>query len=252
MREERWGHLRNRKVLGYQPASWIEYTSPFGRFAIGLRRSVSSVDGNQLHHPDRHLKWLLLAGLLSAYGVASVLPPSCSLENGPLEWAGVGILAFGFAVCAGRARKASALREQFSTRFWSWTLMPWLVMIGRELSWGRVLFPVGHDKNGPILIPMDELRYGGLIHATVVLLVVLWIGAVCRYRLYRLPISLIKSGQFPMLESALTVVAFLYTAFAERLANGQTVEELTECLAYFGLVVIALRMRPVARCRTSA
>lgn len=211
----------------------------------------NDMHSKQMYHCYRNLRWLIIAGLLLAYHIAQVIPHHWTFENGLLEWVQIGFLALGFFVCAAKARKASVLKEQYSKRFWLWMLIPWLVMICRELSWGRVLFPIGYNENGPILIPMEKLVFGDAIHAFVVLVVILWIYAVCKYKFYKLPAHLISNLRFPILEAILTFITFVYALLAAKMFHTPMVEEVVESIAFFGLVTIALRIDTVVNHKTS-
>jgi len=81
--------------------------------------------------------WLLLAALVACVPLGFVLPPSLARESGPLENAQVLVLLAGFVAALlvyyrsrpGRAAMLTLLAAPL-----------WLILAGRELSWGRVLF----------------------------------------------------------------------------------------------------------------
>lgn len=112
----------------------------------------------------------------------------------------------------------------------------WLVMIGRELSWGRVFFITGYKRSGPEFVKMSEIPIGGLIHAVVIAIVLSWIIAVFYYGFHRVVFRLIRERRFPIIESAITIAAFTYALVGGRFMQMPVTEEIVEMLAYLSLL----------------
>lgn len=93
------------------------------------------------------------------------LPPWWGWENGPLENTQVLILAIGLVVSWFAARHNRDNRK--ARNLWLWLTLFWLLVMGRELSWGRVFYPVASGANGPELISLHQLWYGPLIRPFV-------------------------------------------------------------------------------------
>ena len=90
-----------------------------------------------LTNPRGRADWLLLAALLACIPLSFVLPSSLARESGPLENAQVLVLLAGFAAAllvAYRSRPGRAAMLMLAAA------PLWLLLAGRELSWGRVLF----------------------------------------------------------------------------------------------------------------
>jgi hypothetical protein len=118
-------------------------------------------------------------------------------------------------------------------------------MIGRELSWGRVLFPIGRDKNGFVFLPMSRIPFGGLIHTLVIIAIAVWFYVMFKNGFYKVPFSMISNGCFPVVETFLTIVSVIYSLIAAKVMHFPMLEEIVESLAYFGMVIVVLRMRSV-------
>lgn len=190
-----------------------------------------------------YTRWILLAVLLLSVYAGRSLPQNWAWENGPLEWMQVVILAGGMLMCWRRARALSAAGEPQAARFWTWAAPAWLVLIGRELSWGRVLFPAGYDENGPYFTLLADLRFGYLVHPIVITLILLWLVNVIRYRLYKAPLRLILEKRFPAAELAITAVAFACSLYAAKYIRLPLMEECVETAAYLGLVATVVGMK---------
>lgn len=84
-----------------------------------------------------------LAAVLAA--VSFYLPIEYSFENHIMENSEVVILAAGFLLMARRCKYALT---KAAKKLWTGCALLYMVMIMRELSWGRVFFPVGVRENG--------------------------------------------------------------------------------------------------------
>ena len=142
-------------------------------------------------YPTTRLSLLLLALLLPA---ALCLPAWWGWENGPLENLQILVLAAGLAMSLLAAYNHSADRQ--ARTLWRWLSPFWLLCIGRELSWGRVFFPVSMGAHGPEFIPLQQLAYGYLIKPLVAIVVVITLIAIYRTN----PITYIRQTTLPYLD----------------------------------------------------
>ena len=110
-------------------------------------------------------KWLLLLGVLLSYPISHYLPLMWGWENSLLEWLQVAILALGLVLNYRWWQQAKADNNLSNTRFLACATLLWLLMIGREISWGRVFYPSGFDVvNGPSFLTLTQVPYGSLVY----------------------------------------------------------------------------------------
>jgi len=207
--------------------------------------------------PDRVvLQRCLLLGLFLCLPLSLAAPVEWGWENGVVENAQVLVLLAGlfFAFQAwrhGPKGDASTL---------ALCLLPvWLLLTGRELSWGSVfLDPLGFGPDGPIY-SSRVLWYRPLVppFAGLLLLGSLWLA--WRQRLHRYLLGLVTGGRFPWMTIVLVLGAALGStageghlpAFARHLvAHSAVLEEMSETVGYLAMVVgqgIVLRNRAPAR-----
>jgi len=196
-------------------------------------------------------KWILLCGVFLSYFMSPYLPVEWGWENSPLEWLQVVILAFGLVLTYTWWQDAKTVRELSTARFLAWVTPLWLLMIGRELSWGRVFYPNGFDAvNGPYFSSLAELPYGPLVHPLLVVILVVWLYVMIKYALYKIPYQLLKERCFPVSELAITVLAFIAADLGEHKLHLQNMEEFNECLAYLGLILTAYGVKKALRKET--
>lgn len=104
---------------------------------------------------------LLLAVMLFPLGF--FLPEWWGWENGPIENTQVIILIAG-AVLSWLAARHNRDDSQIC-KLWLWTIPVWLMLAGRELSWGRVFFyPVSVGPDGPIFPAIQKIWYGRYVY----------------------------------------------------------------------------------------
>lgn len=192
----------------------------------------------------KNCKWFLLLGTVSSYFLSPYLPVEWGWENSFLEWLQVVILVSGLFLNCIWWHEAKGKGNLSAARFLSGGVPLWLLMIGRELSWGRVFYPSGFNPvDGPSFLSLAELPYGWLVNPLLAIIIAVWFYAVLRYALYKVPYTLLKTDRFPAAELAVTVLAFIAAELGERRLHLQTMEEFAECLAYFGLVLTAYCVR---------
>lgn len=186
------------------------------------------------------IKWILLIGILVSYFISPYLPISWGWENGLLEWLQVVILAIGLVLNYKWWHDAKANDHHGTARFLLLATSLWLLMIGRELSWGRVFFPNGFDAvTGPSFASLAQLPYGAIVNPLLAVIITVWIFAVIKYGLYKIPYKLLKEKHFPVSELAISILALIVAELGEKKLHLPVMEEFNECLAYLGLILVA-------------
>lgn len=186
------------------------------------------------------IKWILLTGVLLSYFISPYLPISWGWENSFLEWLQVVILAVGLVLNCKWWHNAKSNGHHKSACFLFWASPLWLLMIGRELSWGRVFYPNGFDAvNGPSFVSLTQLPYGAIVNPMLAVVIVIWLFAVIRYGLYKVPYQLLKEKCFPVSELAISILALAVAGFGEKMLHLPVMEEFDECIAYLGLILTA-------------
>ncbi|MDF2927821.1 MAG: hypothetical protein K0Q75_59 [Anaerospora sp.] len=186
------------------------------------------------------IKWILLTGVLLSYFISPLLPVSWGWENSFLEWLQVVILAVGLVLNCKWWHDAKSKGHHESACFLFWASPLWLLMVGRELSWGRVFYPNGFDTvNGPSFVSLAQLPYGAIVNPMLAVIIVVWLFAVIKYDLYKLPYKLLKEKNFPISELAISILALAVAGFGEKKLHLPVMEEFDECLSYLGLILTA-------------
>lgn len=179
--------------------------------------------------------------LLSAYPLALVLPEWWSYENQPIENAQVVLLALGMVTALVYFRS-----EHGQGRWLGLAAAPiWLVLIGRELSWGAVFFdPTAMTDHGP-LFASRALWYKPAVAPIVAALILACIAIVIVKRLVPLGIELAKRRRLPAISLALVAIGMITSAASEGHMGftvtadsgvAQLIEEIAELAAYLALV----------------
>lgn len=206
--------------------------------------------------PDRViLQRFLLLGLFLCLPLSLAVPMEWGWENGVVENAQVVVLLAGlfFAFQAWR----HGPRGDASTL--ALCLLPvWLLLTGRELSWGSVfLDPLGFGPDGPIY-SSRVLWYRPLVPPIAGLMLLGSVYLAWRQRLHRYLLRLVASGRFPWMSIVLVLGAALGStageghlpAFAQHLLDHSLVlEEMSEAVGYLAMVVgqgIVLRYKAPA------
>lgn len=168
-------------------------------------------------------EWLLLVLLAAAYPASLVLPAAWSREGGPLEYLQVMVLVAGCVLAL-------------------WVAPVWLLLAGRELSWGRAwLQQVGSEALAVTAPWLQALARPG----AAVLLACLVVGA-WYYRI-DLPLRAALGRRVPWPCLAVALAAAMGSTCAEghmschlKMAPSaaQLFEELCELLAYVALCLL--------------
>ncbi len=196
----------------------------------------------------KYYKWLLLFGVLLSYFISPYLPVSWGWENSVLEWLQVVILTFGLVLTFMWWQEARMAGDIRAARFLIWAVPLWALMIGRELSWGRVFYPSGfHPIDGPLFLPLSQLPYGAVVNPLIALIIVVWLWAVIKYDLLKMIYRLVKEHKFPVAVLVITVFAFVSAELGERYLHLQNMEEFDELFAYLGLILTAYSVKDSLR-----
>lgn len=184
-------------------------------------------------------EWLLLAALAAAYPASLVLPAAWSREGGPLENLQVMVLVAGCVLALIVYLRARPAR---SAMLALWVAPVWLLLAGRELSWGRAwLQQPGSEALATTALWLQALARPG----AAVLLACLVVGA-WYYRI-DLPLraALARRVPWPCLAAALAAAMGSTCAEGHMSCHldmapsaAQLFEELCELYAYIALCLL--------------
>lgn len=193
-----------------------------------------------LNFEIRYTKALVILCILAVIfiGLSFVLPIEYSYENHFLENLEVVILFLGIAICIGKIRDFILYD---SIKFYVASIIIYILMIGRELSWGRVFYPIGMDKNGEqIFVKVHELWYGSVVYPIVgiLILIALILLVVYFYQSRRQGICwYIPLGEFLFFIVTSILSQCVFDRGLVQFGNyNQLLEESCEIIAYIALV----------------
>ena len=188
----------------------------------------------------RYTKALVILCILAVIfiGLSFILPIEYSYENHFLENLEVVILFLGIVICIGKIRDFILYD---SIKFYVASIIIYILMIGRELSWGRVFYPIGMDKNGEqIFVKVHELWYGSVVYPMVgiLILIVLILLGVYFYQSRRQGICwYIPLGEFLFFIVTSILGQCVFDRGLVQFGNyNQLLEESCEIIAYIALV----------------
>ena len=191
---------------------------------------------------DKHMHktyYILIGLMVLLLPQAFILPIECSYENHLLENLEVFVLGIGFINML--YRTVSLNKNKFN-KFYLACGIFYIVMIARELSYGRVFYPIGMDKNGEqIFMNIHQIWYGSIVYPIVTILVLLAIVLMVKTYKYiqkeRIICSIPKySIRLFIIMLILSQVVFEKNLIVFLADYGQLLEECTEILAYCSLV----------------
>ena len=193
-----------------------------------------------LNFEIRYTKALVILCILAVIfiGLSFVLPIEYSYENHFLENLEVVILFLGIVICIGKIRDFILYD---SIKFYVASIIIYILMIGRELSWGRVFYPIGIDKNGEqIFVKVHELWYGSVVYPIVgiLILIALILLVVYFYQSRRQGICwYIPLGEFLFFIVTSILSQCVFDRSLVQFGNyNQLLEESCEIIAYIALV----------------
>ena len=193
-------------------------------------------------------KYVLIMIVILSYFIGSHLPSSWGWEDSPLEWSQVVILSMGALLSVKWWQEAKAAGQYQHARFFAWATPLWLLMAGREMSWGRVFYPVGfNETTGPFFLSVSQLPYAPIVYPAITVVIVMWLFTVTKHKLYVVPYELFRQGRFPIAEFLLVIFSFGVANIAEKLMHYEIMEEIVECVAYLSLILTAYRVKVTLR-----
>jgi len=172
------------------------------------------------------------------------LPVQWGWENNVLECLQALILALGL-ILSWIKPHSSSYTKNIVRYFGLFSTPIWLLLIGRELSWGRVFFPLGVNASGPYFPPLSALWYGSAVYPAITIILFFWVFALLKYRLYMIPLNMIRCGVFPWTNFSITFIGTVIAYIAERRLHLPITEEVAESVVYIGLIVLALQVKHI-------
>jgi len=209
---------------------------------------------HRLSCPESFTNRVLLLALVCCYPLSLVVPSSWAWENGIIEDGDVFVLGAGLAWALWTWLRARSTPAGFVGR----CVVPiWAMLIGRELSWGAVLFaPSLMTPEGPVFTSHD-LWYRPFVTPVLLALFAWSAWTAWRCRLDRQIHTVLARGRFPWPALLVVLASALGSSCAEsHLAAGvpalqnQRFEELVELVGYVALVVVQARV--LRACRAGA
>lgn len=186
-------------------------------------------EGNSM--PELILKVGIVVYFLLIVPVAFVMPEHLAWENGPLEILQNIVLFCDVVLCIVLFRKTAGQKFHL---IWVSGAGYFLLLLGREMSWGRIFFQTGMDQHGPTFIAMNAIPghqyiHGGIsIYTAAVLVSLIWL-VPWKKLFHELP--------FPKLGFVILVLSAILAACGDKglLFHSHldgNIEELAELLAY--------------------
>jgi len=176
---------------------------------------------------------MIFAAMILSIPLAFVLPVEWSFENNLIENAQVVILILGAVLIL--AFKSSAQMKWFQRLFAAGLFL----MTLRELSWGRVFFPIGMEDSGAVFVSMVDYRY----RIPVYIFLTIYIAAMIFILIRFVPVKKILLSSQPLAAFAVILMVIILSHIGDRgwlvgKAHGQLIEEMNELLLYLTLPVI--------------
>ncbi|MBP2651002.1 MAG: hypothetical protein H6Q74_1827 [Firmicutes bacterium] len=176
--------------------------------------------------------WLVVVSVVAAVIGSRVLPNVWGAENGPLEVTqAIILLCTCLVALSSRYYGVGTLAQR---KLWVWTMPVWLLMSGRELSWGRVFYT---NQAGDI-VQLSDLWYGAYVHPTVAVIVMLTIWGLVKTGVISQMMNWLKYGGIPLVEVVVMLIAIVIAGFVEHGSGGmfgvreELYEELAEWVSY--------------------
>ena len=193
-----------------------------------------------LNFEIRYTKALVILCILAVIfiGLSFVLPIEYSYENHFLENLEVVILFLGIVICIGKIRDFILYD---SIKFYVASIIIYILMIGRELSWGRVFYPIGIDNNGEqIFIKVQDLWYSPVVYPIIgiLTLIALILLGIYFYQSRQQRICWhIPAGEFLLFIVTSILGQFVFDRGLVQFGNyNQLLEESCEIIAYIALI----------------
>lgn len=186
-------------------------------------------------------EWTLLAALAACYPASLVLPADWSREGGLLESLQVLVLCAGCVLALVMYVRARPARVAMLAL---WVAPVWLLLAGRELSWGRAWLP-GHATATDTMAAM-ALWFQPLARPGAVVLLVALVFSAVYYRIDG-PLRAAFARRVPWMVLAVMLAAAMGSTCAEGhmschldrvIPSAEAFEELCELLGYVALCMV--------------
>lgn len=176
---------------------------------------------------------LMLAAVITSVPLAFVLPVEWSFENGLIENIQVVVLILA-AICILSVRSRMKWFQRFCAA-------GFVLMALRELSWGRVFFPIGMEQFGAVFVTMADYPYRVPVHIFITVYSAVMLFVLIRF----VPVRKILFGRQPLAAFAVIGIALALNYVGDHgwflgKGNGQILEELNELIFYLTLPAVAL------------
>ena len=171
--------------------------------------------------------------LILAWPLSFILPVSISFENAFLENLQVIVLVLGSIYNLILARQS---RYKHVECFHIWCAVLMIFMAFRELSWGRVFYPIDLEETGPVFVAMADFTWRNEVYVMMFMIILFLVVFMLR----NLPLGRMLQCRLPILIifAMIVAVSFSYIGDHEIIVSkfqGQIVEEFGE-LAFYVLI----------------
>ena len=177
---------------------------------------------------------VMFGAVILSVPLAFILPVELSFENGVIENAQVAILIL--AALLMLIFPSPAAQMIWFQRFFAAGLV---LMALRELSWGRVFFPIKMKPLGPIFVAMTDYEYRVPVYIFLAAYIAMMLFILIRF----VPVKRILLSRQPLAAFAVIFIALSLNYVGEHgyfigKACGQVLEELNELIFYLTLPAI--------------
>lgn len=185
---------------------------------------------------------LSLIIMILVFPLTFSLPIEWSVENGPIEWFQVVLLAIGAVVSI--IAYYFGIVEKPAKRLFTVSVPMWLLLIGRELSWGRAFYPNGAGG----FVRLKHLWFGIYVYPLIVFMLVCVVGVLLKSSLHNELVYRLRLKAFPAIDALVFAISIIAADVAEHYATGLLgpknvlMEELFETAAYFALVALTVNL----------
>ena len=183
--------------------------------------------------------WITFVALIGWLPVGFLVPETWGWENGPIENFQFAFLLFG--IYASWRASRTYKDDDVLRGWWLWSILAWLIIIGREMSWGRNFFPATPPGEVPVFLGREELSFGPFIHPLIFFsALILVVGLAWNFDWKKLKTTI----RIPVYDATAFVICFLcFTLFEQDVIDvpdeyNMRMEEIGETIAYWCLVNI--------------
>lgn len=176
--------------------------------------------------------WIMLLYTVFCLFIENFLPDTFARENYPLENAQLVLLSMGIIFCWKKSKRILFIRDKF---IWQAGVLFYLLLLGREISWGRALF-MHPDGSVPEWSEMGI--YAVMAHPLVGIMILTCLCLLYKGRIF----SFFTSVKIPLWDLIFlfifTVLVYVSEHCHFSFFHGEIYEELFECAAYIEMLLI--------------